>query len=453
MFNSWSLNSAGLNSGSSGVRVLFASAVLASSASAECTPIRTTHATANVFDGLTVQDNPRADAQRAARSVGYTTTYFEVDRPLDLILSTEVMTSHCTASVEPVVYRMGTTDIVGTAEISAWALRFDLFATMEISATMPKVEARVFRFGSAEFSVISDWEVDKHKEYRGNIVGKISATAEFRAQVIARGLVNFDSNNSLFAEGHLNGIQPGWATKIVNATLDVEGEKHALGYVDAEVFGDFEATPLPGRGVAPTTMYSSATLDASCWVYVNETAEFKTQTTIDNKPTRTHAGRVDATAGVSILAAWSRIVEPQESIVLATATLDAEAHRIRPGSVDSSVYSWMEPDGRLAIQADAIGDVTAKIETTDIRFGIQAQSVMDTVAAIEEDGRLLLHAKAQMIIGADLEATPWRHINSEANLDGFSHLTRSRASVNILNPAPEWRRMIVPYENRTMVVR
>jgi hypothetical protein len=51
---------------------------------------------------------------------------------------------------------------------------------------------------------------------------------------------------------------------------------------------------------------------------------------------------------------------------------------------------------------------------------------------------------------------------SESVFYAGASLTRSRASVNLLNDAPAWRRMVVseedrtivvPFENRTMVVR
>ncbi len=408
MFNAWPLNGAGLNSGSSGVRVLLASAVFAASASADCMPTKTVFKAAD-FDGFTILEAPRAVAQRAARSVGFPTAQFDPARPYDLL--TLELSAHCLAYAEPLVYRMTGMEAIGHAAMGASAIRYAFFSTMESTASMPRVEGWAVRPGFADSPVTAEWDVLATRRHPGFVEGLVLGSASFDGDVFAGGITHFDLAASLFAEPHLNGIQPGWSVIEPEACLDSHGDRWAGGCADGEVFAEFTPEPLPGRGVAPTHMHVEASMWATWWTYIPENADLQARAAVDALASQIHATEADAHVSASIEAYWSRIVEPRERIVMATATLGADGHRIRPGYVDGSVQSWAE-----------------------------------------EDGRLVIHGVATGFAHATLVASPQRIVFSGAEPGAAAHLTNTRASVNLLNPAPEWRWMIVPEEDRTMVV-
>ncbi|GEK46555.1 hypothetical protein HPA02_08380 [Bisbaumannia pacifica] len=388
MLNGSRFNGAAYSAGSGGVRVLLASAVLAVSATGAAEPLRTQHGGTNAPVQASFY-GPRAVADRAAAAIGYPTATFDVYRPWDLAAA-ELMAS---ANLAPdhLVLRAGLSEPLSSASLSAEAIRYAFFSSLQAEAAFDPVQAWGIRPGVAGIAVTAEGEVRATREHPGDTSLSVSAVAEFNGDVYAGGITTFEPGASLFAEAHLNGIQPGYAALAPDISLGVSGDRLAGGRVDGGVDSWFEASALPGRGTLVDEGLVTAELTAVWWAFNYETATITASAALTASPTRIAAGAGLMDVSATARSQWSLIIEPRKSMVGASASLSATAWRIRPTSADATVVGG----------ASAYGN---------------------------------------------------RITHSGAVMEGVGSVIRNRLSVNLTNPAPPNRQMTVPQEDRVMVV-
>ena len=439
MFNAWPLNGAGLNAGSSGVRVLFASAVLVASGAVSAEPTRTVMGSMDLV-GQAIGEVTRADARRRARAEGFITAGMDVDRPYDLLWLT--LDGRCQLEPEHLVTRFGAAD----ARVRSWfdrtAIVHRFFALMEGAASMDPADGWAIRPGHSALGVGAEFEPYATRIQRGWASALVVGSFEANDAVFAGGVTWFEGSAALRAGANVNGVHESASIMEARCEVAADGDRRAGGRADGVVLGEFvDLEAEPGRGVAPTTFPVTASMAAVWWTFVHEEAEFPAGATIVSAPHRVRPGQAVLDSRAEGEAHWSRIVEPRERIVMATAVLEGTPLRRRHSRVDATARSWFEGDGRIVI-----------------RGAVDAQ----TSGSLTVYERLAHRGQAESVVVAVLEPTPWRIAHAHAVMDGYSELIRVQASVNLLNPAPEWRRMIVPkesramvvpYENRTMVVR
>lgn len=455
MLNGSAFNSTAYNNGGSRVRVLMASAILSASMSSVAEPL---HVHAGVAEGsgsaameiggrlairasadgaTTSSIEGLSWAKRAAGIVSDPTAYLFADRPQDLASAT--LSSEAWLLPEETVFRFG--DIEGEVttafSVNEVVHRFfsDIYADSELTAW-----GVVTRYGHSDVQVDAVLDALATRIQRASATGAIVATADMDGDIYAGGITDFYVSAELFAEAHVNGIQPGYALLTVDADAQSDGDRLAGAFADANVLARFEAESIPGRGAEVNDGIVTASLDAVWWTFTQETADVEANAQITANPTKTHAAESDITVTANGEAIWAIIVEPRERIVASTARLEATPWRIRRAHSDGGVTGTFEEDGRIALRGTASLDIQATLEV---------------------GGRLALRADAASSVTADLHAEPWRIIQSAADMDAVASVIRSRLSVNITNPAPEHRQMVVPvddrsmripYENRTMVV-
>ncbi|MDQ7731622.1 hypothetical protein QT231_02860 [Halomonas sp. SpR1] len=455
MFNGSAFNSTAYNSGATRVRVLMASAILSASMSSVAEPL---HAHAGVAEGngssamevggrLAIRasaDGATASlveglswAKRAAGVVSYPTAYLFADRPRDLasaFLSSEVL-----FLPEEAVSRFGGVDgeVTTAFDVHEVVHRFfsDSYADAELTAW-----GVVTRYGHSAVPVDAVLDALATRIQRASVSGAILATADLDGDIYAGGITDFYVSGELFAEAHINGIQPGYTLLSVTAHAQSDGDRLAGAFTDAEVAARLTAESIPGRGAEVNDGIVSASLEAVWWTYTQETADIAANAHITALPTRTHAAQAAITANAEGEAIWTIIVEPRERIVASTARLEATPWRIRRAYSDGGVVGTFEEDGRVALRGTALLDIQATLDV---------------------GGRLALRGDTDSSVTADLYAEPVRIVHCIADMSSTASVIRSRLSVNITNPAPEYRQMVVPedqrtmripYEHRTMVV-
>ena len=455
MFNGSAFNSTAYNSGASRVRVLMASAILSASMSSVAEPL---HAHAGVAEGngssamevggrLAIRASADGAtgslveglswAKRAAGIVSDPTAYLFADRPQDLASAT--LRSEAWLLPEETVFRFG--DIEGEVttsfSVNEVVHRFfsDIYAGSELA-----VWGVVTRYGHSDVRVDAVLDAMATRIQRASATGAVVATADMDGDIYAGGITDFYLSSELFAEAHVNGIQPGYTVLSVSADAQSDGDRLAGAFTDATVLAHLEAEPIPGRGADVNDGIVSASLKAVWWTYTQETADIGTNAQIMALPTKTHAAQTDITVNAEGEAIWTIIVEPRERIVASTARLEATPWRIRRAYSDGGVVGTFEEDGRVALRGTA---------------------VLDIQATIEVGGRLAQRGDTESSVTADLYAEPLRVVHCTADMSAVASVIRSRLSVNITHPAPDHRQMIVPfdgramripYENRTMVV-
>lgn len=397
MFNGSRFNGVAFNAGSGGVRVLLASAVLAASATGSAEPLRTHHGKIDAPVTATIQ-KPRAIADRAGEAIGYPSATFEPGRPWDLAGSSLLGSSR----LEPdhLVTRAGVSLLDGNSFFSAEAIRYAFFSSMSADAVFDPLHALAFRYGVADVDITASGEINATREHPGRSSLAVRATASADADIYAGGITRFDPYVELFAEAHLNGVQPGYTSIDVLSSLEVNETRVAGAAVDGLVTSAFTAKALPGRGATVDAGYVTATLSASWWAYNYEEGEFNASSELSLTPHIIAAGRADMEVKAPARAQWSLIIEPKQIMSVSSATLESTPWRIRHFAADARVFSYMK-------------------------------------------------------------AVPFRILSLDVAIDGTARLTRARLSVNLTDPAPEQRQMPIPagdrgmvvtYEDRTMVV-
>lgn len=388
MFNGSRFNGAAYNAGSGGVRVLLASAVLAVSSTGNAEPLRTQYGATDAPVQAGIYE-PRAVADRAASTAIYPTAIFDVSRPWDL--ATAEMWATGSLDPEHLVIRAGVAGIEAKAVLGADAIRYAFFSDMQASAQIDPVQAWGIRPGVAEIQVNATGEIFATRERPGSSGLLATATASFDGDIFAGGITDFVPYSAFFAEPHLNGIQPGWSALDVVTRLTVGGDRMAGGNTDGLVASWFDASALPGRGAQVNEGIVTAELTAVWWAFNYEKLTLTTQSTLTANPTRTSAGVSTLDAEAFVTAPWSLIVEPRKTLVVSGASLTATPWRIRPVAADASV-----------------------------------------------------------------EGTAYAYANRiyylSVTFDGVGSVVRNRLSVNLTNPAPPARQMVVPFEARAMVV-
>ncbi|MGM0858660.1 MAG: hypothetical protein ACQEW0_16505 [Pseudomonadota bacterium] len=388
MFNGSRFNGAAYNAGSSSVRVLLASAVLAVSSTGNAEPLRTQYGNTDAPVEAAIHA-PRAVAERAASTLIYPSATFDVSRPWDL--ATAEMLAVGELDPEHLVIRAGVASMEAKAVFGADAIRYAFFSDLIATAQFAPIRGRGIRPGIADIQAAAIIDALATREQPGNSALSVTASASFDGDVYAGGITTFEPYSDLFAEPHLNGIQPGWSQLEVIAALEANGDRMAGGIVDGQVETLFEAAALPGRGAQANEGLVTAELTAVWWTFNYETATLSAHASIEATPTHTVAVRSRLDAKASITAPWSLIVEPRESIVMSKATLTAAPWRIRP--------------------------VRVSVGVTGTAY-----------------------------------AFPYRTSYHDVTFDGIGSVIRNRLSVNITNPAPEHRQMVVPFEDRAMLI-
>jgi len=402
-------NSAAFGEGARGVRVLFASAVLATSATAEAEPWRITPASAEPTGRAEVVA-PYAVANRAASAHGYPLASFEPGRPWDLM--TGELAGQTVFDPEHLVIRGGVADLLVTQAFDEIdAIRYAFFANLDAAAHMEPVLGLGFRPGAASPMVAATLDVVATRTQPGRTDGRITAEVAAGGYRIADGAGELHEVADLFVEGHLNGVQPGWSQLSAITTASVDAERWAGGSAFQESSATFSAEPEPGRGAAVNEGYVTAEFTAVWWSFTYETATAEVRASLSATASQIHAVEAEMLVDTTGFALWSRIVEPRERIVAASATARAEPWRITPARADMRVLGTADEDGRIAIRAEADGTVQA-----------------------------------------DLLSEALRIKTAEAWPIGIASVIRSRASVNITNPAPLQRQMLVPAEDRALIV-
>lgn len=455
MFNGSAFNSTAYNSGASRVRVLMASAILSASMSSVAEPL---HAHAGVAAGnsssamevggrLAIRASAEGAttslveglpwAKRAAGIVSDPTAYLFADRPQDLASST--LDSEASLLPDESLFRFGVADgVVSTSfGVNEVVHRFfsDGYADAELTAW-----GVVTRYGYSSTQVDAVLDALATRIQRASASGAIVASANMDGGIYAGGITDFYVSSELFAEAHVNGIQPGYAALSVSVDAQSDGDRLAGAFTDATVLAHLEAEPIPGRGAEVNDGIVSASLTAVWWTYTQETAGIAANAYISALPTRTHAAQAAITANAEGEAIWTIIVEPRERIVASTARLEATPWRIRRAYSDGEAMGTFEEDGRVALRGTALLDIHSTLEV---------------------GGRLALRGDTDSSVTANLYAEPVRIVHCTADMSSTASVIRSRLSVNITNPAPDHRHMVVPfddramripYENRTMVV-
>ncbi len=446
MFNGSAFNSAAYNNGASRVRVLMASAILSASMSTSAEPL---HFHAGVADatcssaleiGGRLAIRASADgstnsaiealpwAKRAAGIVGDPTAHFFADRPRDLARA--IFSSEAELTPVETVFRFGDINggVITAFDVKEVVHRFfsDIYPQTDFTAS-----AVVTRYGHSDVGANAVFDPLATRIQHARATGLIAATSSIDGDMVAGGTAHLINDCGLFAEAHLNGIQPGYALLSAISTADINGDRLAGAFVDGEVVAVFEAESIPGRGADVNDAKVSASLEAVWWTFTQENADIIANAQIEIMATKTHAAQADISASSEGEAIWSIIVEPRERIVASTARLEATPWRIRPAHADGSVTGTFIEDGRVALRGTA-------------SLGVRATLTVGS--------RLALRGETDSHATSELHAQAWRIVFSGADMNAVASVIRSRLSVNITNPAPEHRQMLVPNENRAMQV-
>lgn len=407
---SGAFNSAAFGERARGFRVLFASAVLSASSVAEAEPWRITPAAADAV-GQTEAVPPYAWARRAGNARIFPLAVFDRTRPWDLL--TGEFVGRSAFDPEHLVTRAGLADgLVSLTFDRPDPLVFAFYSDLYATAEMEPVDTRVRRPGVAGLGASAGLEVEAFRIRPGRARPMIEAGADAEAFRVAGGIAELVVPTYLFAEGHLNGIQPGWSQLHVRTDLEGDGTRLAGGAVLASVTGLWGGDPIPGRGAEVDEGRVTAEFAAVWWAFTYERVTLTAEASGEASASQIHSATAEMLQGSAMVTAqWSRIVEPRERIVAASATAHAEPWRITPARVDMRVLGSADEDGRIALRALAGGEITARL------------------------------------LGA-----PWRIRRVEAEPVGIASFLRSRASVNLTNDAPAWRNLVVPEENRVLVI-
>lgn len=409
MLNASGFNSATYNGRAVGARVLLASAVMAAGVAAEAEPLRIAAGAADQ-QGVTHIVEPRAIANYAGRMTGYPQAIFEPSRPWDLMTAGW----EGNAYLEPSdwVLRGGLADLDVQALLSAQDVVHRFFSFLEAESAVDPVPSRVDRPARADMLVTAEFGGEPRNWHQGEVDTVITASIDpIESTIYAGPRTEFSLLVDLFAEAHVNDVQPGWSDMAVTTSMEVDEFRLAGGRVEATVHAAFQLRTIPGRAVSLEEGHVRATLEAVWFAFVHEFADMTGQTSMEATAHQVHASEADMQATASGEPTWSRIVEPRKVWSLADATLTADGWNITPAAADMRVRSWAEEDGRVALR------------------GITDAAVLAT-----------------------LRAKPSRIIFSELELQGVGSVIRSRPSVNITNPAPPERYMVVPEADRVMVV-
>lgn len=408
---SGAFNSAAFGDRTRGFRVLFASAVLSTSAVAEADPWRIRPGEANAVTTSEIVA-PYAVARRAGNAHIYPFASFEPSRPWDLATST--LSSKAVFAPEHLVARGGVVDLLVTQQMDKVnAIQYAFFSDLEGTVEMEPVLGLAHRPGNADATVVSVLDSDPNRIRNVRKTdGLTKVIAEAAAYREARGTAEGRETALLFAEPHVNGVQPGWSVLDVVTELTVNGDRMAGASVIGSSVATVSSETEPGRGASVNDLLIRTSLDAVWWSFTFETSSFAASASLTANAHQIHSAEANLLEGSALgVAQWSRIVEPYETIVMNTTHLIAEPLRIKSVS-----------------------------------------SVMDVSGSVVEDGRLALQAKGAMGVLAEVEATPWKMVHATSELLVNSPFLRSRASVNITRAAPDQRQMILPYEERVMVV-
>lgn len=447
MFNGSVWNGASFNGGSGGVRVLLASAILSVSAASYAEPLHIHEGVSGLQATAQIESAPRLavrgsvdllaqavfenswnQVRRPARTDTTFGASLEVERPIDLMLSVPDLLTRTYAETTGFAYREGLGDLSVTTGMSAWALVHSFYADGD-GYSWFEAEGWTVRPGAAEIEAQAVLDSVATRIHQAKIDAPIQGFMEADAEVYAGGIAVADIRSWFHAEPHLNGIQIGDSIGLASATMTASGDRIAGGLVDARVKGEFDGDPLPGRSVGQFYLDVSSDLFASWWAYTSEQADIRAGATLESQGSRIQHGEVDAVVSAELAAEWSRIVEPRERIVAASAVLEARPWGIRPSRSEGQSIGVFEVDGRVAERGSAVLD---------------ARMVFQASARIAERGTTNGTASALM------EVRGTRVPFGYATFDAVGSIIRSRLSVNLTTPAPDNRRMEIAFEDRTM---
>lgn len=340
---------------------------------------------------------PSVTTYRRGLVEGLPTAELDVSRPWDLGHATLDAGAELDATGTRIAGGFATLEGTATAD-EIESIRYAFFATLDAGAEFEAAGVRE-RVGAAEFIGTATWDADVYRWRRSRVDGTAAAEMDASAVRFRGGLHVIDAGAELNAYAIVNGVHEGTVLFDAGASLENEPVRMAGGFVDAVASGEMDVTTYPWLGSAVEGV-ATAELDATWWTYVQASADGGGTAEVLAEATNTQHAAAQADAGALLDADWNMIVFPEVTFLLSTAESSAQALRVK----------------HEAVMLSAHGEASAEA----LRIGFPEAEMVGTATG------------------------------------------EIRAFVNFTNDAPDWRsmtvraerrKMVVPFENRTMVVR